>query len=84
MEREIRGLGRARGLGSGSIALQLHHIPLRFPAWSRTKNDAGPRMGPAPIQSQSTFLANSEGALRLWALLSQDAGQAAHGLQLLA
>jgi hypothetical protein len=35
-------------------------------------------MGPAPIQSQSTFLANSEGALRLWALLSQDEVQAAH------
>ena len=49
--------------------------------------------GPAPIQSQSTVLrlektdairrsqfATSEGALRLWALLSQDAVQAAHEL----
>ncbi len=54
-----------------------------------------PRMGPAPIQSQSTFLrlerltqiyrsqfANSEGDLRPWALLSQDAGPAAHELSL--
>jgi hypothetical protein len=39
-------------------------------------------MRPAPIKSQSTHFANSEDALPLWALLSQDAGQAAHELSL--
>ena len=58
-------------------------------------NDAGPRMGPASIHHHSTFasreteaiprcqFATSEGVLRLWGLLSQDAEQAEHEAVLL-
>ena len=54
---------------------------MRAQRWDPHGYTANPfsQLEPTGAITRSKF-ANSEGALRPWALLSQDAGQAAHGL----
>ena len=69
-------------MAAGGPHLHENHFPFDSFRVAGKKNDAGPRMGPAPMQSQSTQFSIYEGALRLSALPSQDAEPAAHELSL--
>jgi hypothetical protein len=94
IEKAIDSLGKSRGDCSVRIASPRHHIPLRirYPQ-PETKMTRVQGAGPASIGELIDFLqfeqadaigrgqlVTSVGALRLWALPSLDAEQAAHAL----